>query len=64
MVKCACKRIMLILATLWYWVLTTLGDLEHPNNINNVVHLLNHITRTVTFNLHGDLEEPIISYKK
>ena len=44
MVKCACKRIMLILATLWYWVLTTVGDLKHPNNINNVVNLQNHIT--------------------
>ena len=63
MVKGACKQIMLILANLWYWVLTTLlGDLKHPNNINNVVNLLNY--NTVTCNLNGDLEEPIISYKK
>ena len=62
MVKGACKQIMLILATLRYWVLTTYGDLKHPKKINNVVNLLIHIT--VTCNLHGDLEEPIISYKK
>ena len=61
MVKGACKRIMLILANLWYWVLTAHGDLKHPNNINNVANLLNY--NTVTCNLHRDLEEPIISYK-
>ena len=62
MVKGACKRIILILANLWYWVLTTLGDLKHPKKINNMVNLLIHIT--VTCNLHGDQEKPIISYKK
>ena len=56
MVKGACKQIMLILATLRYWVLTTYGNLKHPKKINLLIHI------TVTCNLHGDLEEPIISY--
>ena len=54
MVKGACKRIMWILANLWYWVLTTLGDLKHPNNINNVVNLLKY--NTATCNLHRKCE--------